>query len=41
MELIFDSIAKCLMAESVDASSYDVGSPMSMMKIPGEYLSDG
>ena len=43
MECISDSIARCQVAESAaaDASSYDVGSPMSVKKIPGEYLSGG
>ena len=43
MELIVDSIAKCQVAElaHADASSYDVGSPASVKKIPGEYLFDG
>ena len=43
MEFISDSIAKCHVAESanVDASSYDVGSPVSLKKIPGEYLFGG
>ena len=43
MECISDSIARCQVAESVaaDASSYDVGSPASVKKIPGEYLSGG
>ena len=43
MEFISDSIARCHVAESidVDASLYDVGSPASIKKIPGEYLSKG
>ena len=43
MEFISDSIARCHVAESVDAdaSSYDVGSPTSVKKILGEYLSRG
>ena len=43
MECISDSIARCHVAESTDAdaSSYDVGSPASVKKIPGEYLSGG
>ena len=40
---ISESIARCQVAESADtdASSYDVGSPASVKKIPGEYLSEG
>ena len=43
MEFISDSIARCHVAESADAdaSSYDVGSPASIKKIPGEHLSGG
>ena len=43
MEFISDSIARCHVAESTDAdaSSYDVGSPASVKKIPREYLSRG
>ena len=43
MECISDSIARCHVAESTiaDASSYDVGSSVSVKKIPGEYLSSG
>ena len=43
MEFISDSITICHVTESmdVDASSYDVGSPMSVKKISGEYLSGG
>ena len=43
MECISDSIARCQVAESAaaDASSKDVGSPASVKKIPGEYLSVG
>ena len=41
MEFISDSIAKCHVAESADddASSYDIGSPASVKKIRGAYLS--
>ena len=43
MECISDSIARCHVAESADAdaSSYDIDSPASVKKIPGEYLSGG
>ena len=43
MEFISDSIARCHVAESADAdaSSYDLGSFVSVKKIPGEYLSGG
>ena len=43
MECISDSIARCHVVESADAdaSSYDVGSPASVKKIPGEYLFGG
>ena len=43
MECISDSITRCHVAESApaDASSYDVGSPASVKKIPGEYFSGG
>ena len=41
MECISDSIARCHVAKlaDVDASSYDVGSPASVKKIPRVYLS--
>ena len=43
MEFTSDSIAKGHLTESMnsDASSYDVGSPASIKKIPGEYPSGG
>ena len=43
MECISDSIARCHVAKSANADpfSYDVGSPASVKKIPGEYLSGG
>ena len=43
MEFISDSIARCHVAESVDAdaSLYEFGSPTLVKKIPGEYLSGG
>ena len=43
MECISDTIARCHVAESVDAdaSSYDVSSLASVEKILGEYLSGG
>ena len=43
MESISDSIVRCHVVElaDADASSYDVSSPASVKKIPGEYLSRG
>ena len=40
MEFISDSIARCHLAQSAvaDACLYDIGSPASVKKIPGEYL---